>query len=76
MKKNLQRQSIKLLKELHLPMFREYYAESASKAMQDGLSYLRYSHLSRPKSSEIKIVFRSSSILLCQLFLIKHRLSQ
>ncbi len=29
MKKNLQRQLIKLLKELHLTMFREYYAECA-----------------------------------------------
>jgi DNA replication protein DnaC len=42
MKRNLQRQLIKLLKELHLPMFREYYAECASKAMQESLSYPQY----------------------------------
>lgn len=42
MKGNLQRQLIKLLKELRLPMFRQYYAECAAKAMQDSLSYPQY----------------------------------
>ena len=42
MKRHLQRQLIKLLKELHLPMFREYYAECATKAMRDSLSYPQY----------------------------------
>ena len=33
---------VTLLKELHLPMFREYYVECARKAVQEELSYERY----------------------------------
>ena len=33
-----------LLKELHLPMFREYHTEYAVKAMSEGLNYEQYLH--------------------------------
>ncbi|MHC4575527.1 MAG: hypothetical protein ACYS76_15620, partial [Planctomycetota bacterium] len=39
MKRNLRKQLTELLKELHLPMFRQYHAECAVKAMNEGLSY-------------------------------------
>ena len=42
MKPNLRKQLTELLKELHLPMFREYHAEYAVKAINEGLSYERY----------------------------------
>jgi DNA replication protein DnaC len=42
MKRNLRKQLIELLKELHLPMFREYHAEYALKAMNESLSYEQY----------------------------------
>jgi DNA replication protein DnaC len=42
MKRNLRKQLIELLKELHLPMFREYHAEYAHKAMKESLSYEQY----------------------------------
>ena len=42
MKRNLRKQRIELLKELHLPMFREYHAEYALKAMKESLSYEQY----------------------------------
>jgi len=42
MKPNLRKQLTELLKELHLPMFREYHAEYAVKAINDGLSYEQY----------------------------------
>ena len=44
MKKNLRKQLTGLLKELHLPMFREYHAEYAVKAISEGLSYEQYLH--------------------------------
>jgi DNA replication protein DnaC len=44
MKKDLRKQLTELLKELHLPMFREYHAENAVKAMNEGLSYEQYLH--------------------------------
>jgi DNA replication protein DnaC len=44
MKKNLRKQLTELLKELHLPMFRQYHAEYAVKAMNEGLSYEQYLH--------------------------------
>ena len=44
MKRNLRKQLTELLKELHLPMFREYHAEYAVKAMSEGLSYEQYLH--------------------------------
>jgi DNA replication protein DnaC len=42
MKRNLRKQLTELLKELHLPMFREYHAEYALKAMNEELSYEQY----------------------------------
>ena len=42
MKRNLRKQLIELLKELHLPTFREYHAEYAVKAMNESLSYEQY----------------------------------
>jgi hypothetical protein len=39
MNKNLQQQLTDLLKELHLPTFREYYAECGRRAVQEELSY-------------------------------------
>jgi DNA replication protein DnaC len=42
MKPNLRKQLTDLLKELHLPMFREYHAEYAAKATNEGLSYEQY----------------------------------
>jgi DNA replication protein DnaC len=44
MKKDMRKQLTELLKELHLPMFREYHAEYAIKAMNEGLSYEQYLH--------------------------------
>lgn len=42
MNRNLRKQLIELLKELHLPTFREYHAEYAVKAMNESLSYEQY----------------------------------
>lgn len=42
MKPNLRKQLTELLKELRLPMFRQYHAEYAVKAMNEGLSYEQY----------------------------------
>lgn len=42
MKPNLRKQLTELLKELHLPTFREYHAEYAVKATNEGLSYEQY----------------------------------
>ncbi|MEN6307225.1 MAG: IS21-like element helper ATPase IstB [Anaerohalosphaeraceae bacterium] len=42
MKKDCHKQLIELLKELHLPMFREYYQEFAQKAIRDELGYEDY----------------------------------
>jgi DNA replication protein DnaC len=44
MKRNLRKQLTELLKELHLPMFRQYHAEYAVKAVNEGLSYEQYLH--------------------------------
>lgn len=41
-KKDLHKQLINLLKELHLPMFREYYHEFAQKAIAEEMSYAQY----------------------------------
>ena len=42
MKKDCHKQLIELLKELHLPMFREYYQEFAQKATTHELGYEDY----------------------------------
>ena len=39
--KKMHAELVTLLKQLHLPMFREYYAECARKALQEELSYER-----------------------------------
>lgn len=41
-RKDLHKTLVNLLKELHLPMFREYYAECAKKAIREELSYQQY----------------------------------
>ena len=40
--KQLHKRLIALLKELHLPMFREYYTEFAEKALAEDMSYAHY----------------------------------
>jgi DNA replication protein DnaC len=40
--RNLHRELMLLLQELHLPMFREYYAQLANQALQQEMSYSRY----------------------------------
>ena len=40
--KDLHKHLIVLLKELHLPMFREYYAEFAQKALAEDMGYAHY----------------------------------
>lgn len=40
--KDLHKRLIGLLKELHLPMFRDYYTEFAEKALAEDLSYAHY----------------------------------
>jgi DNA replication protein DnaC len=42
MNKHLHQQLTDLLKELHLPTFREYYAECGRRAVQEELSYEQY----------------------------------
>jgi len=42
MSRNLRKQLIPLLKELHLPVFRQLHEEYARKATQEGLSYEQY----------------------------------
>ncbi len=42
MNKQQRKQLIELLKELHLPIFREYHQEFAQKAMADELGYEAY----------------------------------
>jgi len=41
-KNDLDNQLVNLLKELHLPMFREYYAEFAQKAIAEDMGYSQY----------------------------------
>ncbi|GAF99508.1 unnamed protein product, partial [marine sediment metagenome] len=41
-KNSLHKQLINLLTELHLPMFREYYAEFAQKAIAEDMGYAQY----------------------------------
>ena len=40
--KQFHKQLIALLKELHLPMFREYYTDFAEKALAEDMSYAQY----------------------------------
>lgn len=52
--RNLHRQLLLLLKELHLPMFREYYAPLANQARQEGMSYSRYLYELAQKECEVR----------------------
>jgi DNA replication protein DnaC len=52
--RNLHRQLLLLLKELHLPMFREYYAQLANQALQEGMSYSRYLYELAQKECEVR----------------------
>jgi len=52
--KDLGKALVKLLKELHLPMFREYYAECAQKAIQEELTYEQYLFELAQKECEVR----------------------
>jgi len=52
--RNLHRQLTVLLKELHLPMFREYYAPLANQALQQDMSYSRYLYELVVKECEVR----------------------
>jgi DNA replication protein DnaC len=54
--RNFHRQLLRLLKELHLPMFREYYAPLANQALREGMSYSRYLYELAVKESEVRRV--------------------
>jgi DNA replication protein DnaC len=54
MNKQRQKQLIELLKELHLPMFREYYQEFAQKAMADELGYEAYLYELAQRECEVR----------------------
>jgi DNA replication protein DnaC len=51
---NKQQQLIELLKELHLPMFREYHQEFAQKATADELSYEAYLYELAQRECEVR----------------------
>ena len=52
--KKMHAELVTLLKHLHLPMFREYYAECARKALQEELSYERYLLELAQRESEVR----------------------
>jgi DNA replication protein DnaC len=52
--RNLHRHLMLLLKELHLPMFREYYAPLANQALQQDMSYSRYLYELVVKECEVR----------------------
>ena len=54
MKKDHHKQLIELLKELHLPMFREYYEEFAQKATADELGYEDYLYELAVRECEVR----------------------
>ncbi len=54
MNKQQYKQLIELLKELHLPMFREYYEEFAQKAMADELGYEAYLYELAQRECEVR----------------------
>lgn len=54
MKKDHHKQLIELLKELHLPMFREYYEEFAEKATADELGYDDYLYELAVRECEVR----------------------
>lgn len=54
MNKQDHRQLIELLKELHLPMFREYHQDFAQKAIADELGYEEYLHELAQRECEVR----------------------
>jgi len=54
MKNQQHKQLIELLKELHLPMFREYHQEFAQKAMADELGYEAYLYELAQRECEVR----------------------
>ena len=52
--RDLHRQLMFLLKELHLPMFRECYVPVATKAVQEEMSYARYLYELTQKECEVR----------------------
>ena len=54
MRIDMNKQLIELLKELHLPMFREYYQEFAQKAIADELGYEEYLYELAQRECEIR----------------------
>ncbi len=54
MNKQRQKQLIELLKELHLPMFREYHQEFAQKAIADELGYEEYLYELAQRECEVR----------------------
>jgi len=54
MNKQENKQLIELLKELHLPMFREYHQEFAQKAMSDELGYEEYLYELAQRECEVR----------------------
>ena len=54
MRIDMNKQLIELLKELHLPMFREYYQEFAQKAIADELGYEEYLYELAQRECEVR----------------------
>ena len=54
MRVDMNKQLIELLKELHLPMFREYYQEFAQKAIADELGYEEYLYELAQRECEVR----------------------
>ena len=54
MRVDMNKQLIELLKELHLPMFREYYQEFAQKAISDELGYEEYLYELAQRECEVR----------------------
>ena len=54
MNKQRHKQLIEILKELHLPMFREYHQEFAQKAISDELGYEEYLYELAQRECEVR----------------------
>ena len=61
--RNLHRQLMLLLKELHLPMFREYYGPLANQALQQDMSYSRYLYELAVKEGEVRRAHKIERLL-------------
>ena len=62
-KNDLDNQLGNLLKELHLPMFREYYAEFAQKAIAEDMGYSQYLLELAQRECEVR---RANKIVYCK----------